>query len=240
MITFTNPAPRSKRKHYVDIRYCDHCKTNLLTYKQVRFCSVECQRKGTAHKNLICKRCARVFYPKSGHLKAQFCSGDCWHKYKTINRIGLRTGIPHSEEDKLKMSQAQKKRYESSSVWNKGLKGYKSGEQHWTWGKKRPEISGNKNPRWKGGVAKDRRLNSEYTVWRTHVFSRDNYTCQICDAYGGCLQADHIKSYADYPELRYEVSNGRTLCMACHYYVTFKRKMPEGIVWGITNRRIGK
>ena len=64
------------------------------------------------------------------------------------------------------------------------------------------------------------------------VFARDNYTCQICDQYSGSLQVDHIKRWADYPELRFEIDNCRTLCMACHYYITFKRKIPEGIIWG--------
>ena len=64
------------------------------------------------------------------------------------------------------------------------------------------------------------------------VFKRDNYTCQICDSYGGSLQVDHIKRWSEYPELRFEMDNCRTLCMACHYYITFKRKIPEGITWG--------
>lgn len=64
------------------------------------------------------------------------------------------------------------------------------------------------------------------------IFARDNYTCQVCQQYGGKLQVDHIEKWSDYPELRFEITNCRTLCMACHYYVTFKRKLPEGIIWG--------
>lgn len=94
---------------------------------------------------------------------------------------------------------------------------------------------------WKGGITKKNDLERSrfrHTM-QQKIFIRDNYTCQICDQYSGSLQVDHIKSWADYPELRFEESNCRTLCMACHYYVTFKRKLPQGVVWGHNfNRRI--
>ena len=56
----------------------------------------------------------------------------------------------------------------------------------------------------------------EYTNWRKRVFDRDNYTCQKCGQIGGTLNAHHIKHYKDYHKLRYELSNGITLCEKCH------------------------
>lgn len=56
----------------------------------------------------------------------------------------------------------------------------------------------------------------EYREWRTSVFKRDNYTCRRCNIRGGKLHAHHIQKWADTPELRFESSNGLTLCMECH------------------------
>ena len=76
---------------------------------------------------------------------------------------------------------------------------------------------------WKGGITpinQKIRTSLEYKLWRKSVFERDNYTCQICgikgNQTGGYLQADHIKPFAYFPELRFELSNGRTLCRECH------------------------
>lgn len=51
---------------------------------------------------------------------------------------------------------------------------------------------------------------------REQCFERDNYTCQICGKRNGTHNADHIKSWSAYPELRFVLSNLRTLCVECH------------------------
>lgn len=56
----------------------------------------------------------------------------------------------------------------------------------------------------------------EYKRWRTAVFERDNYTCQTCGKRGVRLHAHHKRSYAYFPEERYSIANGITLCEACH------------------------
>lgn len=57
---------------------------------------------------------------------------------------------------------------------------------------------------------------AEYKVWRTAVFERDAYTCRECGAHGVRLNAHHILQYAYFPDLRFSVDNGETLCVACH------------------------
>lgn len=56
----------------------------------------------------------------------------------------------------------------------------------------------------------------KYRKWRKNVFERDNYTCQECGVLGGYLQADHIKPFALFPKIRFDINNGRTLCLKCH------------------------
>jgi hypothetical protein len=78
---------------------------------------------------------------------------------------------------------------------------------------------GEKGSNWKGGITPVNRLirvSLKYQLWRKAVFERDNYTCLFCNKRGGNLEADHIKQFAYFPELRLVLSNGRTLCKSCH------------------------
>ena len=91
--------------------------------------------------------------------------------------------------------------------WNKELKGWNAGD---------------KNPAWKGG-AEFRKLNehkhlcSKYKSWMALVKNRDNWKCKIANKdCRGRLEAHHILNWVDYPELRYEINNGITLCQAHH------------------------
>lgn len=52
--------------------------------------------------------------------------------------------------------------------------------------------------------------------WTRAILERDHFTCTQCGKHGGKLNVDHIKPFALYPELRFELSNGRTLCVPCH------------------------
>lgn len=179
-----------------------------------------------------CLTCGEEFgtYPS---IDSKCCSQSCGQKLRYT------WSEPHNKGKKL--GYVPKAAFKKGQIpWNKGIKGYNSGQKHPNWGKKLSFMQKEKNPNWRGGIALQARFNEDYRKWRSRVFARDNYTCQVCDAYGVYLHADHLKNYADYPELRYDVNNGRTLCVPCHYYVTFKKKMPNGIIWGQTKRRMPK
>lgn len=90
-------------------------------------------------------------------------------------------------------------------AWNRGLKGFRAGSL---------------NNMWKGGITpinNSIRMSIEYKTWRKHVFNRDDYTCQSCGIRGRKLQADHELPFSLYPDLRFEILNGRTLCVNCHH-----------------------
>lgn len=65
------------------------------------------------------------------------------------------------------------------------------------------------------------RCSPKYIAWRTSVFERDKYTCQKCGGrskkgHSVELHAHHISNFSSNKELRYDVSNGITLCSCCH------------------------
>jgi len=80
---------------------------------------------------------------------------------------------------------------------------------------------------WVGFRQKRSKHCKEYVEWRTQVFERDEYKCLWCLAefseHQGSLQGHHIKRWADYPDLRYKISNGLTLCRG-HHKMTINRE----------------
>ncbi len=183
--------------------------------------------------------------------KGQFVKGNTpWSKGKkgislNTGRTHFKKGFKHTEESKNKISknhrglQGEETKKKLSKIrkgvktglipWNKGKK---TGIKHWL-GKKRDDISGEKNYGWKGGITplmiKIRHC-FEYRQWRSDIFTRDNFTCQKCGRKGGVLNAHHLKSFAliikenkvktfekalNCEEL-WNINNGQTLCIKCH------------------------
>ena len=102
--------------------------------------------------------------------------------------------------------------------WNKGTKGFMK-RNSGTFTSER--VRGPNNHRWKGGISDENsriRKSPEYKAWRMDVFQRDRFACVKC-GYRSCkprdIRADHVKPFSLYPELRFDVGNGRTLCLPC-------------------------
>ena len=70
---------------------------------------------------------------------------------------------------------------------------------------------------WEGFITDPKiRMTWQYNEWRKNVLERDKFVCQVCGKKGKGLQAHHKKTFAQYPELRYDVQNGITVCKTCH------------------------
>ena len=130
------------------------------------------------------------------------------------------------------------------TVWNKGSDGEyarKLGIGKWMLGKETPDALRRKRSEYMkkrvadgkhnfyidGRTPENKRIRHsiEYRDWRIAVFTRDNYTCVECGSTGVTLNADHIKPFAYFPELRLILDNGRTLCVPCHQKTdTYKGK----------------
>ncbi len=158
-------------------------------------------------KDFVCKNCSNPFSSKKACKSRTpvFCSRKCAAVFNTAQ-----------QSVKDKMSKAKL----GVTPWNKGVKMWE-GKEHprGTLGKSNPNTSGEKSRFWKGGVSTEnerQRKSKEYRKWRSDVFQRDDYTCQECNKKGGRLNADHIKPFAYFKDLRFELSNGRTLCVKCH------------------------
>lgn len=60
------------------------------------------------------------------------------------------------------------------------------------------------------------RYSKEYAPCRNAVYKRDGFSCQKCGKRSCKLNAHHIKPWAKFPDLRFDLTNGMTLCEKCH------------------------
>lgn len=157
------------------------------------------------YKNLTCQGCGCLFDSKVRRKTQKYCSKKC-------SGIHVDAGVRFKNGE---------------PSWNAGTNvSGMSGKTHSleTKQKMRESSLGEKAGNWKGGVSAINhriRNGAQYKAWRTSVFKRDNYTCVHCG--NQCrkgnrvrLNADHIKPFAFYPDLRLDINNGRTLCEPCH------------------------
>ncbi len=136
-------------------------------------------------------------------------------KFTTIHReriissnIGKKRS-PFSEEHKRKIGEAGKGRFVSLET-RKKLTDSRLGENNPRWVRDRSKLKRFNNDQ------KDRR-SSAYVTWRRRVRSRDLCKCRIGNGdCSGRIEVHHILGYTEYPELRYEVNNGITLCHFHH------------------------
>lgn len=145
------------------------------------------------------------------------------HKRRISESLKGKKKPPWSDERREKQSLALVgKRISPNTEFKKGQVSPNKGKRcPWA---KFPRLKGEKNHNWKGGIAPERvkiRNSIISRLWREEVFFRDNWTCQKCRIRSGngkaiYLVAHHIQNFAEYPEIRFSVENGITLCKDCH------------------------
>jgi HNH endonuclease len=165
--------------------------------------------------DMNCLICKKTLSKNQVKRKNKTCCIECRGKQHSITIKGFGLGRKLSEETKRKIGKANSvsllgKHCSPNTEFKKGnqklISAYSFGKNFF-------------NPSWKGGITPLNHLlrnSAKYRKWRKAVFERDNYTCQICGIRGCYLQADHIKPWSLYPEFRYVIDNGRTLCVSCH------------------------
>lgn len=172
-----------------------------------------------------CKECGKEYLKKN----SKFCSKECRsrgfigfsfsddvRKKMRAAKIGKSAGMlgkKHSEDTKKKIS------IKISEVM-KGNK-HNIGKKHSDEWKliMSKKYSGENSATWAGGkTSENKRIRNgiQWRLWREAVFARDNWTCQECGNRGVEIQPHHIKQFAYFPELRFAIDNGVTLCKKCH------------------------
>ena len=195
---------RQKNGKYLECKTCrKEIYRSLSQIKDDNYCSKKC------HYNTVVKNCevcgGEIKAKKGSQDRKRFCSRKC---------VGINAAKNKSFIENR-----------NTIAWNKGIK---LPYPVWNKGIPFPQISGENNNKWKGGITATNnkiRTSLEYKIWRRSVFERDGYTCVWCNDKGGwskeknktiVLNADHIKPFAKYPEHRFDLDNGRTLCHDCH------------------------
>ena len=161
----------------------------------------------------ICKFCHKEFKLSTHYKIKKFCSHRCYSN----SLIGTKQNETTKEKRKLKLIGQPRIGYIPSKNIGDLMRGKKWSE------KRRIDFAnsrrGNKTNFWKGGISRTYKTgyySSQYKKWRRDVFSRDKFICRSCGEKTIYITAHHIKSFAHYPTLRFDIKNGLTLCEECH------------------------
>lgn len=173
----------------------------------------------------------REYMKKRVYIRKVKCSDETRKKMSESHKgqIPWMKGKKHTEESKNKVSKNKtgKKLPPFTEEHKKKIGLSNKGKIHY-W------AIGDKHHNWKGGITTKQKLDRikfRQSIQKL-VFKRDKYTCQICNKHGGTLHVDHIQPFSECIEGRHDINNCRTLCRECHYFITFKKIMPEGSKWG--------
>lgn len=163
------------------------------------FCSRECYLifHSKDVPTCTCEICGKTFKGIKTNAN-RFCSRDCYNKFHYIKNKERECPACH----KTFVAKSSEDKYCSWECYNKD-RHMPAKEEHWNW---------------QGGITSENdvlRNSKEYKEWRKQVFQRDFYCCKYCGSKNN-INAHHIYSWKLYPERRFLLENGITLCEDCH------------------------
>lgn len=85
------------------------------------------------------------------------------------------------------------------------------------------EVFKYKISNWEDVCGKNDRNTNNNLKWKKSVLERDKHKCAKCGSTED-LNVHHILSFAKYPEARYDIDNGITLCYDCHLAAHGKKR----------------
>lgn len=168
-----------------------------------------------------CLVCGKEKYIRASHFKksTKYCSKKC---YNIIQYKNSRRKCIICEKDFICYPSAIRLRNRKTcSMKCRSKLAVQRGEER---RKNQPTVKKNRAIRY----------SKKFTDWRNAVYKRDNYTCQKCKARSKksnpvYLEPHHIKQFAFYPKVRFDINNGITLCEKCHkkirHYHTFEKEL---------------
>lgn len=200
-------------------KWCLICRKQFLAKKDCKtrtqiYCSRQCYGKSLIGKKATDKQLVSLELGRSGHPNP--LKGIPRRKEICEKISQSRKGNPLSGKHREALSKVKKGKPIKHFIENKEEISRKLSEA--LKGKPQPNLRGEKHWNWQGGktaIQTKVRNSLEIKNWRRAVFERDNYTCKICLKRGSRLVADHILPFSVFPELRFDVANGRTICREC-------------------------
>jgi hypothetical protein len=163
----------------------------------------------------ICKRCGvskKIQKFKTDKRRDDGRSACCRECYET-KQLEVWKRTPEQIEAQRSKLQGRKYSLEHRLAISKGQKiAVKEGRHHW----KRNDFENEDQDR----------CHIAYKIWKEKLLERCGGKCETCGKTER-LHAHHIECFYKRPELRFEINNGKILCISCHMRLHRSKKMPS-------------
>jgi hypothetical protein len=168
-----------------------------------RFCSLACSGKERQRLERVCPGCGKTFELRPCESHWQHCSVACLKVAAAAVRLAPKACLRCGEIKPAEAFRLRKDGYRASDCYPCEIA---------------CKVARFRIRRREGRLSENElfRLDEAQRFWSRAVRKRDKYTCQFCGARGVRMHADHILSFARYPQCRLALWNGRTLCTDCH------------------------